>query len=130
MSYRSIALPYHCLRSPSTLPALPSTASLALLPLPFTPRAPDLPCRPYPTASFHRPFPQSRRSSPALALSPHHHPLPPTSPQDANAILECQVSSRMEAGDHWLVYATVLGGKVMDDAAPTAVHHRKVGNHY
>ena len=50
--------------------------------------------------------------------------------QVANACLECQVVSRMEAGDHWLIYASVLSGKVLDDAAQTAVHHRKVGNHY
>ncbi|GAX73888.1 hypothetical protein CEUSTIGMA_g1338.t1 [Chlamydomonas eustigma] len=48
----------------------------------------------------------------------------------ANASLECQVVSRMEAGDHWLIYANVLGGKVLDEAALTSVHHRKVGNHY
>jgi flavin reductase (DIM6/NTAB) family NADH-FMN oxidoreductase RutF len=49
---------------------------------------------------------------------------------DANAYLECQVASRMEAGDHWVIYGTVLDGKVQDDSAPTAVHHRKMGNHY
>lgn len=48
----------------------------------------------------------------------------------ANASMECQVVSRMEAGDHWIVYANVLGGKVLNEAANTAVHHRKVGNHY
>ncbi len=48
---------------------------------------------------------------------------------DANAYVECQVASRMEAGDHWLIYGTVLDGKLISDA-PTAVHHRKVGNHY
>jgi flavin reductase (DIM6/NTAB) family NADH-FMN oxidoreductase RutF len=36
----------------------------------------------------------------------------------------------MEAGDHWLVYANVLSGKVVNEEAQTAVHHRKVGNHY
>jgi flavin reductase (DIM6/NTAB) family NADH-FMN oxidoreductase RutF len=49
---------------------------------------------------------------------------------DANAYVECQVTSRMEAGDHWVIYGTVLDGKVINDSAPTAVHHRKVGNHY
>jgi len=48
----------------------------------------------------------------------------------ANAYMECTVVSRMEAGDHWIVYASVLGGAVLDEAAPTAVHHRKVANHY
>lgn len=50
--------------------------------------------------------------------------------KDANSYMECQVVTRMEAGDHWLVYAQVLAGKVLDDVAPTAVHYRKVGNHY
>jgi len=48
---------------------------------------------------------------------------------DAASYLECEVSDRMEAGDHWLVYATVLDGKVLDDV-PAAVHFRKVGNSY
>lgn len=48
---------------------------------------------------------------------------------DALAYLECTVETRMEAGDHWLVYATVDNGQVLDDGA-TAVHYRKSGNHY
>jgi flavorubredoxin/flavin reductase (DIM6/NTAB) family NADH-FMN oxidoreductase RutF len=48
---------------------------------------------------------------------------------DALAYLECTVQSRMEAGDHWLVYATVDRGKVLSEGV-TAVHHRKTGNHY
>lgn len=38
--------------------------------------------------------------------------------------------SRMEAGDHWIVYGQVDAGKVTNDTELTAVHHRKVGNHY
>ncbi|NJM72265.1 MAG: MBL fold metallo-hydrolase [Scytonema sp. RU_4_4] len=49
---------------------------------------------------------------------------------DALAYLECSVKSRMEVGDHWLVYATVDNGKVIDGEGITAVHHRKSGNHY
>lgn len=49
---------------------------------------------------------------------------------DANAYLECRVASRMEAGDHWVVYGTVVNGRVLQEGALTAVHHRKVGNHY
>lgn len=48
----------------------------------------------------------------------------------ANAYMDCEVISRMEAGDHWVIYAKVEGGKVLDDAALTSVCHRKVGNHY
>lgn len=46
------------------------------------------------------------------------------------AALDCAVLSRMEAGDHWLLYASVLNGKVLNDKQQTAVHFRKVGNHY
>jgi flavorubredoxin/flavin reductase (DIM6/NTAB) family NADH-FMN oxidoreductase RutF len=49
---------------------------------------------------------------------------------DALAYLECQVSSRMELSDHWLVYATVDSGRVSKADSLTAVHHRKVGNYY
>ncbi len=49
---------------------------------------------------------------------------------DALAYLECSVKNRMEVGDHWLVYATVDNGKVLDAKGITAVHHRKSGNHY
>lgn len=49
---------------------------------------------------------------------------------DALAYLECEVTSRTECGDHWIVYSTVLVGRVSKPDALTAVHHRKVGNHY
>ena len=49
---------------------------------------------------------------------------------DALAYLECEVSSRMELSDHWLVYCTVEDGKVSKEEAITAVHHRRVGNYY
>ncbi|MBD2627493.1 diflavin flavoprotein [Trichormus variabilis] len=48
----------------------------------------------------------------------------------ALAYLECSVQSRMEAGDHWLVYATVNDGKVLNQEAVTAVHHRKSASYY
>ncbi|AFZ58072.1 flavin reductase [Anabaena cylindrica FACHB-243] len=48
----------------------------------------------------------------------------------ALAYLECSVQSRMEAGDHWLVYATVNDGKVLNQDAVTAVHHRKSASYY
>ncbi|WNZ23171.1 MBL fold metallo-hydrolase [Leptolyngbya sp. NK1-12] len=49
---------------------------------------------------------------------------------DALAYLECEVISRMECSDHWIVYSTVDIGRVAKPDALTAVHHRKVGNHY
>lgn len=50
--------------------------------------------------------------------------------KDALAYLECSVQNRMESGDHWLVYATVDNGKLLDTDGVTAVHHRKTGTHY
>ncbi|MEB3165457.1 MAG: diflavin flavoprotein [Cyanobacteriota bacterium] len=49
---------------------------------------------------------------------------------DALAFLGCRVAQRMEGPDHWIIYAEVEQGNVSDTEAATAVHHRKVGNHY
>ncbi|WGV23863.1 diflavin flavoprotein [Halotia branconii] len=49
---------------------------------------------------------------------------------DALAYLECTVQTRMESGDHWLIYATVDDGKVLNQDGVTAVHQRKTGTHY
>lgn len=49
---------------------------------------------------------------------------------DALAYLECSVSNRMECGDHWLVYAVVNNGKLLQPDTVTAVHQRKSGTHY
>jgi flavorubredoxin/flavin reductase (DIM6/NTAB) family NADH-FMN oxidoreductase RutF len=49
---------------------------------------------------------------------------------DALAYLECEVISRMEGDDHWIVYSSVNIGRVAKTDSLTAVHHRKVGNHY
>ena len=49
---------------------------------------------------------------------------------DALAYMECEVKSRIESGDHWTIYSTVQMGRVSKPDALTAVHHRKVGNHY
>lgn len=49
---------------------------------------------------------------------------------EALAYLECTVATRMECSDHWIVYATVDTGRVAKPDGLTAVHHRKVGNHY
>jgi flavorubredoxin/flavin reductase (DIM6/NTAB) family NADH-FMN oxidoreductase RutF len=49
---------------------------------------------------------------------------------DALAYMECEVISRMDCGDHWAVYSTVYAGRVSKPDTLTAVHHRKVGNHY
>jgi len=49
---------------------------------------------------------------------------------DALAYMECEITSRMDCGDHWVIYSTVQTGRVANINALTAVHHRKVGNHY
>ncbi|MGF1568730.1 MAG: diflavin flavoprotein [Nodosilinea sp.] len=50
--------------------------------------------------------------------------------QEGIAYLECTVAERMECGDHWLVYATVEAGRVLNNEAKTAVHQRRTGTHY
>jgi flavorubredoxin/flavin reductase (DIM6/NTAB) family NADH-FMN oxidoreductase RutF len=46
------------------------------------------------------------------------------------AYMECEITGRLEGGDHWLIYGTVHTGRVSKRDGLTAVHHRKVGNHY
>ena len=48
----------------------------------------------------------------------------------ALAYLECTVQNRMEAGDHWIVYAVVDNGHLLQSTGVTAVHYRKTGTHY
>lgn len=50
--------------------------------------------------------------------------------KDAASYVSCTIKDRLEAGDHWIVYATVDGGKVLAETDPTAVHHRKIGTTY
>jgi flavin reductase (DIM6/NTAB) family NADH-FMN oxidoreductase RutF len=49
---------------------------------------------------------------------------------DALAYLECTVQNRMEAGDHWIIYAVVDNGQLLQSTGLTAVHYRKTGIHY
>ncbi len=49
---------------------------------------------------------------------------------DTLAYMECEVSRRVECGDHWLIYSTVSVGRISKPDASPAVHHRQVGNHY
>ncbi len=49
---------------------------------------------------------------------------------DALAFLDCRVAQRLEGPDHWIIYGIVEQGNVADTEGLTAVHHRKVGNHY
>lgn len=49
---------------------------------------------------------------------------------DAISWMECTVKSRMESGDHWVLYATVVDGQLQDDKTVTALHYRKTGTRY
>jgi flavin reductase (DIM6/NTAB) family NADH-FMN oxidoreductase RutF len=49
---------------------------------------------------------------------------------EALAYLECTVQNRMDCGDHWLLYAVVHGGKVLEAKGVTAVQHRQSGSAY
>ncbi|MCM1983608.1 diflavin flavoprotein [Lyngbya confervoides] len=48
----------------------------------------------------------------------------------ALSYLDCKVVSRMDCGDHWVVYAQVDHGEVLDQDGLTAVHQRKSGKNY
>ena len=49
---------------------------------------------------------------------------------EALAYLECTVQNRMDCGDHWLIYAAIGNGKVLDPTGVTAVNHRKSGSQH
>lgn len=49
---------------------------------------------------------------------------------DALAYLECEVKNRMECGDHWVIYAQVQNGQLLNNEGITAVHYRKTGTFY
>lgn len=49
---------------------------------------------------------------------------------DGLAYLECRVVQRMECGDHWLIYAIVENGKLLQSNGLTAIHHRKTASNY
>ena len=77
---------------------------------------------------FLQPFPPgtNRLSGLNLSSTPSNQPILP----EALAWIECCVKQRMECGDHWLIYAEVLHGKVLDQNGVTAVHHRRTGANY
>ena len=49
--------------------------------------------------------------------------------REALAFLECRVASRCSAGDHDLLIARIVGGRVLNEGHPM-VHIRKNGSHY
>ncbi|MEX1316513.1 MAG: diflavin flavoprotein [Synechococcaceae cyanobacterium] len=81
-----------------------------------------------PMRQFLRPFKPGadRFADLDLEESPGGQPILP----EALAWLEARVEQRMECGDHWLVYARVERGAVLDATATTAVHQRRSGASY
>ncbi len=81
-----------------------------------------------PMKRFLRPFPPGADRFAALETetSPGGQPLLP----EALAWLEASVRQRMECGDHWLLYAQVEHGGLLDARATTAVHQRRTGSTY
>jgi len=49
---------------------------------------------------------------------------------DSLAWLDASIKERMECGDHWVIYAEVLHGNILQSDSLTAVHHRKTGANY
>jgi hypothetical protein len=77
---------------------------------------------------FLQPFPPGADRFAGLEMleSPAGQPLLP----EGLAWLEASVRQRMECGDHWLVYAEVSNGALLDASGTTAVHHRRSGQQY
>ena len=48
---------------------------------------------------------------------------------DAMSYLECELVSRIDAGDHWIFLGKILGGKILNEGH-SMVHTRKNGFHY
>jgi hypothetical protein len=81
-----------------------------------------------PMKRFLQPFVpgEDRFAGMELETSPGGQPVLP----EALAWLEATVSQRMECGDHWLLYAQVNGGGLLDPTGITAVHQRRTGAAY
>ena len=81
-----------------------------------------------PMRQFLQPFTPgaNRLAGLELEASPGGQPILP----EALAWLEAQVTARMECGDHWILYAEVSHGGLLDPAGTTAVHQRRSGANY
>ncbi len=81
-----------------------------------------------PMKRFLQPFPPGadRFAGLELETSPAGQPILP----EALAWLEGTVQQRMECGDHWLIYARVDHGGLLDATGVTAVHQRRSGANY
>jgi flavorubredoxin/flavin reductase (DIM6/NTAB) family NADH-FMN oxidoreductase RutF len=81
-----------------------------------------------PMKQFLKPFAPGADRFAGLELerSPGGQPILP----EALAWLEASVKQRMECGDHWLLYAQVEQGGLLDPDGITAVHQRRSGANY
>ena len=81
-----------------------------------------------PMKQFLQPFAPGADRFAGLELedSPNDQPLLP----EALAWLDGEVKQRMECGDHWLIYAEVSHGGLVDGEGTTAVHRRRSGANY
>ena len=81
-----------------------------------------------PMKQFLQPFAPGADRFAGLELdeSPDGQPILP----EALAWLEATVQQRMECGDHWLLYAQVSHGEVLDGSGTTAMHQRRSGANY
>ena len=81
-----------------------------------------------PMKQFLKPFAPGADRFAGLELerSPGGQPILP----EALAWLEASVKQRMECGDHWLLYAQVEQGGLLDPEGITAVHQRRSGANY
>ena len=81
-----------------------------------------------PMKQFLKPFAPGADRFAGLELerSPAGQPILP----EALAWLEARVQQRMECGDHWLLYAKVEQGGLLDAESVTAVHQRRSGANY
>jgi flavorubredoxin/flavin reductase (DIM6/NTAB) family NADH-FMN oxidoreductase RutF len=77
-----------------------------------------------------RPFAPGADRLASLDTKPSDGPSGAPVLSEALATLDCRVQSRMEAGDHYVLYAVVEEGKLRAKDGVAAVHHRKVANHY
>jgi len=81
-----------------------------------------------PMKRFLQPFPPGadRLAGLELQSTPQGQPILP----EALAWMEATVLQRMECGDHWLLYARVDHGGLLDAEGITAVHQRRSGASY
>jgi flavorubredoxin/flavin reductase (DIM6/NTAB) family NADH-FMN oxidoreductase RutF len=77
-----------------------------------------------------KPFAPGESRFKELETTPGPRSGAPLLPGAAAAFVECTVTDRLDAGDHWVLLASVQEGGLLREDALTAVHHRKSGANY